>query len=299
MCFSVVVATYNRKELLRKCLAAIADQTLPAYEVIVVDDASTDGTGQMVQREFPTVLCARQNTNRGPAAARNRGIAVASGDVVAFTDDDCLVPREWLARLADGFARHPEVVGVSGYQQAPAALRTTNSVARAEYIMRQRRWGRCANTEQVGGEEIPGFGTNNAAYRREVLLEMGGFDERFPVAAGEDADLKRRVAQQGYKLLYIPLAVEHLRDYTLRAQWNMSVRRGIGAYYFESKHAGAPTLARLLLRLGKRTTLFLVDLVRLDWCSAGVIYLTRLGDCLGQFQMALMKLQRLKKYGKL
>lgn len=295
MRFSVVVATYNRKELLSRCLTAISNQALPAYEIIVVDDASTDGTGEMVQTEFPHVLYLRQNENRGPAAARNRGIEVASGDVVAFTDDDCIVPHDWLARLADGYARHPEVVGVGGFQIPPAAMQHTNIVARAQSVMRQERWGTLADAERVGGDDIPGFGTNNASYRRDVLLEMNGFDEWFPLAAGEDADLQKRVADAGHRLLYIPLAVDHLRDYTLSAQWKMSLRRGVGAYYFEVKHSGKPSLGRLLLRLIKRKVLFGGDLMRLDWRIAGIIFLTRFGDWLGQLQTALNPPPRLKE----
>lgn len=296
MRFSVVVATYNRKALLRRCLTALSNQALPAYEIIVVDDASTDGTGQMVQTEFPRVRYLRLDENRGPAAARNRGVAAATGDVVAFTDDDCIVPYEWLARLADGYSRHPEVVGVSGFQIPPAAVQQTNPVARAQRIMRQERWGTLADAERVGGDEIPGFGTNNASYRRDVLLELGGFDEWFPLAAGEDADLQKRVADAGYRLLYIPLAVDHLRDYTLSAQWQMSVRRGVGAYYFEVKHSSKPSLSRLLLRLGKRTALFARGITRHDWRIAYITYLTHLGDWMGQFQTALNPPPEIKEY---
>jgi len=75
--FSIVIPTYNRKDTLRRCLAAATSQDYPDYEVIVVDDASTDGTDEMVRREFPQVRYIRQEPNRGPAAARNRGIEAA------------------------------------------------------------------------------------------------------------------------------------------------------------------------------------------------------------------------------
>ncbi|MDQ7028787.1 MAG: glycosyltransferase family 2 protein [Ardenticatenia bacterium] len=80
MHISVVVPTHNRKDLLRRCLEAVVSQDYPNYDVIVVDDGSTDGTGEMVQREFPQVRYIRQEPNRGPAAARNRGIEVARGE---------------------------------------------------------------------------------------------------------------------------------------------------------------------------------------------------------------------------
>ncbi|MDQ7028786.1 MAG: glycosyltransferase [Ardenticatenia bacterium] len=204
------------------------------------------------------------------------------GKIVAFTDDDCIVPSNWLTTLAEAFRRWPEAAGVGGYQEAPEELLQTHVVARAERAMRLQRWGERAGLEQLGGDEVPGLATNNVAFRQDVLLEVGGFDERFPVAAGEDADLKLRIAQRGYRLLYIPLKVAHHREYTLRAQWRMQVRRGIGVYYFEAKHRQAPGLGRVSLRLLKRTALFLLDLRMLPWDVAGIIYLSRVADCVGQ-----------------
>jgi glycosyltransferase involved in cell wall biosynthesis len=96
---SAVVPTFNRIATLRQTLTALAAQDYPDYEIIVVDDGSSDGTGDVVTREFPAVRYVRQ-PNRGPAAARNVGIRAALGDIVAFTDDDCLPPVDWLSRLA-------------------------------------------------------------------------------------------------------------------------------------------------------------------------------------------------------
>jgi len=92
MRFSIIIPTHNRKETLRRSLSAAIVQDYLNYEVIVVDDGSSDGTGEMVRREFPHVRCIRQEPNRGPATARNQGIKVATGEITAFTDDDCLVP---------------------------------------------------------------------------------------------------------------------------------------------------------------------------------------------------------------
>ena len=287
MNISVVIATHNRKEKLRVCLTAVTHQTHPASQIIVVDDASSDGTGKMIAAEFPQVEYARLETNRGPAAARNRGIQLAKNEIVAFTDDDCQPPSDWLEQLAAGFTAYPEAVGVSGYQEAPAELVQNNPIARAEHLSRLQRWGANAHCLQFGGYEVPGFGTNNVAYKRRILLETNGFDETFPVAAGEDADLKWRIAQKGYKLLYLPLKVEHHRAYTWRAEWHSSVRRGIGAYYFEGKRGRPPHLGRITLRLGKRLVQFFPDLAHLPWPVPVVNLISRLGDVWGQYQMAL------------
>jgi glycosyltransferase involved in cell wall biosynthesis len=284
MDISVVIATHNRKDSLRRCLAAVVNQDYDDFEVIVVDDGSTDGTWQMVDQEFSQVLCICQQPKRGPAFARNRGIRAASGDIIAFTDDDCVPPRSWLNSLAAGFLKHPELAGVSGFQEPPTELVQSNTIAMADQIMRRQRWGEWAMKEQFGGYEVPGFATNNVAYQRGVLLEVEGFDESFPAAAGEDADLKLRIVQNGGKLLYVPLQVDHYRPYTWRGQWDMYRRRGIGAYYFENRHGARPGIGRISLRLGKRMLQFLPSLVLLPWRVAVVIFISRIADVMGQYQ---------------
>ncbi len=284
---SLVISTHNRKDLLRRCLAAATSQDYPDYEVIVVDDGSTDGTEEMVRREFPQVRYLRQEPNRGPAAARNRGIEAATGEIVAFTDDDCLVPPDFLARLAEGYRHYPEVAGVGGYLEAPPEVLAHNLLARYERWVSRHDYG-VGPREYVGGMECPAGGTNSVSYRRRVLKEVGGFDEGFPFAAGEDADLKYRVAQRGYRLLFIPVKVTHLQPY----EWHRFIRqqkmRGRGAAYFEQKHQGhPPTRLRIILRWMKRTLLFGPNLVRMgDPCLALVRLIADWADVWGQWQMA-------------
>ncbi len=281
---SVIIPTHNRAASLRNCVNSVAAQVFRDFEIIVVDDASTDDTAVMLAAEFPAVRVLRQETNRGPAAARNRGIDAASGEFIAFTDDDCLVPAGWLPTLLTAFDRHPGAAGAGGYQAPAEELVRTNPVARVEYDQHFRRWGAAALQEICGGYEVPTFGTNNAIYRRAVLLELGGFDERFPAAAGEDADLNYRVAQAGWQLVYLPFGVQHGRDYTLAAQWRASLRRGQGAFLFEAKHVRPPSAARLALRLVKRTLLLFPDLLHMPPRVAALHLLTRLGDWAGQVQ---------------
>jgi len=284
MGISVIIPTHNRKDLLRRCLAAATSQDYPDYEVIVVDDGSTDGTGAMVRREFPQVRYIRQERNRGPAAARNRGIKVATGEIIAFTDDDCLLPLDFLSRLADGYRRYPEVAGVGGYLEAPDDLLRTNPFARYEAYVTHQVY-RAGPEECLGGFECPAGGTNSMSYRKVVLLEVGGFDETFPYAAGEDADLKWRVVQRGYRLLYVPAKVVHLQPYALRPFWRQYRRHGRGAVYFERKYRGRPpSPARLILRFGARWARWFPDLLRLGPPLATVKLLAELADWWGQVE---------------
>jgi GT2 family glycosyltransferase len=117
------------------------------------------------------------------------------------------------------------------------------------------------------------------------LLEVGGFDETFPYAAGEDADLKWRVVQRGYRLLYVPVKVVHLQPYTLRHFWQQYRRHGRGAVHFERKYRGRPpSPARLILRFAARWARWLPDLLRLGPTLATVKLLAELADWYGQVE---------------
>ncbi len=121
MKFSAVVPTFNRKATLRQTLSAPVAQDYAGYEIIIVDDDSNDGAADMIAQEFPQVHYIRQ-ANRGPAAARNRGIQKATGELIAFTDDDCVPPPAWLSRLADGFKRHPHAASMNRSRLLPAKM---------------------------------------------------------------------------------------------------------------------------------------------------------------------------------
>lgn len=259
MYFSVVVPTHNRKHLLRLCLQGVLGQQYPNYEVIVVDDGSTDGTEAMVKRDFPQIHYIRQEPKRGPAAARNRGIQAATGDIIAFTDDDCVPPPDWLARLAQGFVDYPQAAAIGGIQEASEQVLRTHILARYERFVTRKVYG--LGREPVVGSPAPG-GTNNLAVRRRTLLEIGGFDETFPVAAGEDADLLRRLAQRGYVTVSLPLKVTHLQSYTWASFFRQQVRRGIGAAYYHQKWGERAPLVREIVRLFAAPLVWIRDSLR-------------------------------------
>lgn len=248
MHFSVVVPTFNRISTLRLCLRGLLNQSYPDYEIIVVDDGSTDGTAEALPQEFPAIRYFHQK-NAGPAAARNRGIQAAHGEIIAFTDDDCLAPTDWLACLDAGFRRYPEVVGVGGPLLAPTDIRPTNLIARYEQHVVQVHY-HARDQEIVAGFNCPAGGTNNMAYRRSALQASGGFDESFPYPAAEDADLKWRLAQTGAQFLYLPVTLTHLQSYTWPAFRRQQFVRGQGRVYFDRKWGSRPTALRVLLRFG-------------------------------------------------
>jgi len=272
MKFSVVIPTFNRQETLRQCLIALQEQDYPDYEVIVIDDGSTDKTAEIIAQEFPQVRYFRQQ-NQGPAVARNYGIQEAIGEIIAFTDDDCLPPKDWLTRLADGYKRYPYVVGVGGILQATQETINSNIFARYEYYNTTQLY-EAKDKEVVGGFECPAGGTANMSYLRQTLLDVNGFDENFPVAAGEDADIKLQICNKGHKLLYLPIVVIHKQEYNWPRFRHQCYVRGIGANYFEQKHgSGYPSRFKTILRVIKRLITFPLDLITFSDKSLGFIKL--------------------------
>jgi GT2 family glycosyltransferase len=183
MNFSVVIPTCHRPETLARCLAGL----LPAdSEIIVSDDSAGDATRDLLARDFPGVRWVA-GPRRGPAANRNSGARAATGDWIAFIDDDCLPQSGWLAALAQA-ATDADVV--EGRTVAPGA---TDSP-----------W-----EEHVDNPHGGVLWSCNLAFRREVFEKLGGFDEDFREAAGEDMELAWRVARAGCRVRFAPAAVVH------------------------------------------------------------------------------------------
>ncbi|HEX2173163.1 MAG TPA: glycosyltransferase [Dehalococcoidia bacterium] len=196
---SVVVPAYQAGASIAACVRALRYQewTPPAYEVIVVDDGSGDGTAEAAEAAGARVI---RQANQGPAAARNTGARAASGEILLFTDADCLPRPDWVRRMVEPFA-DPAVQGVKGVYES----RQTEVVARFvqfEYEDKYRRLVREASIDFID--------TYSAGYRRATFLFFGGFDTRFPGASVEDQELSFRLAEAGLRLVFAPGAVvEH------------------------------------------------------------------------------------------
>lgn len=204
---SVVVPVRDGTEVIGRCLAALAAQDLPEgeMEVIVVDDGSTDGTAETVRRYRGVTLL--QQAPQGPAAARNRGISRARGEYVLFTDADCAPRPTWARALLEAV----EASGAAG-GKGVYITRQESLVARFVQIEYETKYARMARRESIDFVD-----TYAAIYRRDVLEEVGGFDERLPSTSLEDQELSFRVAERGHRLVFVPGAVvEHLHAATLR-----------------------------------------------------------------------------------
>lgn len=253
MKFSIIVPTFNRKGSLKKCLESLLSQDYPVfeYEIIVIDDGSKDGTQDFLKTYRDGRIRAFFNNHGGPAKARNFGAKNSYGIYLAFTDDDCLVSSSWLKELETGFSRWSQAGAVGGYLEAPDEVLKSKITAKLE-AFETREIYKAGDKEYLGGFESPAGGTNNIAYRKVVFDELGGFDENFPEAAGEDADLKFRAVKAGYKIGYLPLKVIHLDPYSFGTFLKRSIRSGIGSSYFEKKNFNkSDTVEALFISLVK------------------------------------------------
>lgn len=201
---SVVIPTYQRAELLQRAVAALfAQEPNIGFEIVVVDDGSTDDTSLLLASLVPPpgvlVRCIHQ-ARRGPAAARNRGLHVASGAIVAFTDDDCVVAPNWVASIEAAFAQPDPPAGVGG------ALRSLPS---AHFVGRFQAWAAADAQACEDASGILWLNAANAAFTRQALLAVGGFDETFVRPGGEEVDLCRRLRAAGFRLGHCPATVVH------------------------------------------------------------------------------------------
>jgi glycosyltransferase involved in cell wall biosynthesis len=236
--FSVIIPAYNAENTLYSCLESLADQSLPKedYEVIVVDDGSTDGTSKIAQ-DFNVKYIFQ--TNQGPAAARNKGARSAEGDIILFTDSDCVPAHNWIHEMVSPYNDN-EVIGVKGaYKTRQAELAAR--FAQAEFEDRFDLLTKSPSIDMID--------TYSAAFKKEVFFKMGGFDENFPVANNEDTDLSYRMAIAGHKLVFNPRAfvyhthpdmfIKYLKIKFWRGYWRMVVYRRYPGKVFKDSYTPA------------------------------------------------------------
>ena len=220
---SVVVCCYNAESTLRDCLESLRQLEYSNFEVIVVDDGSTDASADIARECGFRLICTK---NRGLSAARNSGLQAAPGEIVAYTDSDCCPDPHWLTYLAAAFldSKH---AGVGGPNIAPPgdgliAECVANAPGGPVHVLL---------SDEVA-EHIPGC---NMAFRKSCLEAIGGFDPQFR-AAGDDVDVCWRLQQQGWTLGFSPAAmVWHHRRSSVRAYWRQQAGYGKAEALLERK----------------------------------------------------------------
>ncbi len=220
---SVVVCSYNGARTIRDCLEGLARLAYPDYEVIVVDDGSTDATAT-IAREYNCRLI--RTPNRGLANARNTGLEAATGDIVAYLDDDAYPDPHWLTYLAATFLSMPHA-GVGGPNIAPPGDGPI-----AECVARAPGGPVHVLVSDREAEHIPGC---NMAFRKACLTAIGGFDPQFRTA-GDDVDVCWRLRESGWTLGFHPAAmVWHHRRNSVRMYWKQQIGYGRAEAMLERK----------------------------------------------------------------
>ena len=250
---SIVVPTCNRLFDLSRCLNALSRQDCgPApFEVIIVDDHSDEVTWpryeQLVRAMISlNVKFARlPNCENGPAYARNRGIDLASGEIIGFLDDDSVPASNWVATVVDSFERHPSAIAITGPIDA-IELRTALSAFRQNHYV--VRWARLLEANQsqriedrfglTRGSGLPlvdYLAGGNSAIRSRVLMRVGGFDTFFTMM--HDTELALRLLQEGHLCVFVPeMQIKHSHTKSLRIAMAKSFSSGQYHYHLRRKH---------------------------------------------------------------
>jgi len=285
---SVVVPARNAVRTIGRCLEGLLEQNVPSdlYEVIVVDDGSTDDTRRVVQEAGVELIA---QPHEGPAAARNRGVVASKGEIVLFTDADCVPEGTWIQEMVRPFD-DPEIVGVKGVyrtRQRGIVPRFVQLEYEERYeLMARQRW-------------IDFIDTYSAGYRREVFLAEGGFDTRYPNASVEDQELSFRMAELGHKMIFNPgAAVYHQHPETLTAYFARKFNIGYWKVKVLRRHPGkamrdSHTPQSLKVQMG--LALFLVPFLALVLLKPFFWYLSLLAEALFLVSVVPFSVKALRK----
>lgn len=186
MKISLIIPAYNEELCIKKCLeAAITHSDGKFHEIIVVDNASTDATGEIARSIIGVKVV--HEAKKGLTKARQRGLEASTGDIVAYIDADTLLPAHWISKVEKIFMEQPDTVCLSGPYRYHDGIKWKNM------IMHTIWWLTAPLTYRVVGYMVLG---GNFVARREALIAMGGFDQNIDFY-GEDTDIARRLSKHG------------------------------------------------------------------------------------------------------
>lgn len=220
---SILVLNYNGKEYLSECLQSLLQITYPAYEIIVVDNGSVDGSVEYVNQYFPKVNTLALDKNYGFSQANNRGAEVAKGELLVFLNNDTAVEKEWLTELVKGLQFDPKVAVCGSkvvFYSDPGIIDFAGGlispIGAGVNIGFSKPDGPLYNKTKYSSHA---YGASMLV-RKDVFQKLGGFDNDY-FSYHEELDLCWRCWLQGYKVLYVPLSiVKHKRSVTSLSEKN-------------------------------------------------------------------------------
>lgn len=244
---SVVVCVFNGAKSVRRCLDSLFSLNYENYEVILINDGSSDETDRVLQGYRDRVTYVKNEVNLGLAASRNKGVKLSRGEYVAFTDADCVVDRLWLTELV-------KCLTENNVQGAGGAIKTPGDMG---YFARSVGTLHKPSPKLISGNEaeVPG---GNCIFKKSLLQQMGGFDETFK-ESNADTDFNIRVWSDGTRILYQPSAVVyhyHRGTFSSFIRWRFI--NGIGLYRLAQKHRFKAKRLYHMFNLGLPPLLFIV-----------------------------------------
>jgi len=232
MRFSVIVPAYQAARTLPALLTSLSLQTFKDFELILVDDCSRDGTARIAHSCPCKVL--RMPENRGPARCRNEGARSALGEILVFTDSDCEVAPDWLERMDQHF-RTEDTDAIMGRLVLKPSTFLGDSISALGFPA-----GGSIGFEKIWRVDEKGFTDSlsscNCAVRQSLFWKVGGFDETFPYAGGEDSLFAYHLKKAGSRIRFCPdVIVYHGARDSLRSFLRWQFRRGQSSYIFSTK----------------------------------------------------------------
>jgi GT2 family glycosyltransferase len=250
---SIVVITRNRSVSLKRALQTLAKLDYPSYEIIVVDNASTDDTAQIAAAFSVRYLYSP--SNYGISRCRKEGVDAARGEIIAFCDDDCVPSSQWLRHLARRLW-HEKDLGLVGGQVINIGF-----TGGQRYKGRTKLGRNGTLSFAAKPEEAEFFGNMNLAFRKEVIQAIGGYDPFFNVM--EEIDLATRMRRSGFRVDYEPAAIlEHHNTGAFFKKRHLFFGPQLIRLYLYFKHFRPQTLPDWLSFLGYELKLMWRDLIR-------------------------------------
>ncbi|MBU1269030.1 MAG: glycosyltransferase [Nanoarchaeota archaeon] len=237
---SIIIPTHNRSHDLKMCINNILKQKInEELELIIVDDGSTDQTKKIVMslcKKHKHLKYLRQD-NKGPAAARNLGAKIAKGDIICFTDDDCIPDKDWIKSVLRAHKKNRTVQVIGGLTRVDKNNRTgfitqhlTNSSIKQRFEEKER---------------VIYFPTSNISLKKKVL-EQFTFDEKFPFPGGEDLEFGWRLQKNKIKMLYDEsIIVTHNLNPSLKSFLKRNYHYGIGNMLVKKMYPEHPLLLNI------------------------------------------------------
>ncbi|GEM_PF-2115852 len=242
--YSVIIPTYNGSGRIQLALDAIIAQEGirdDSYEIIIVDDGSERMVNNIVceyMRRYPDkkITYVWYKQNGGPAFARNIGITLSRGRFTCFTDDDCIVPADWITSFQQAFLKNPEVSGVGGWYVPVARKDGKKTGLLDRFVLWMHAPDIFSSHKSTWHWNNKVGNTGNVCYRKIALEKLGGFNAYFRYPSLEDWELKIRFHEGMYSLLQIPMMVMHTKHFSFRVFVKHWALRGWASYLIVLLH---------------------------------------------------------------